>query len=75
MNTPFNIRTLYFRADQYIYQSVPRSRSTSDIFNGGKKPAPPRPPPQKLPPIPTTPSSLPKPQVLSTFSICKYFNY
>lgn len=49
------------RADKYIYQSVPRSRSTSDIAGERKKLPPPRPPPPKLPPI-TAVTNFQKPQ-------------
>ncbi|KAK7595277.1 hypothetical protein V9T40_013102 [Parthenolecanium corni] len=48
MTRPSNISS---RAERFTYQSVPRSRSTSDISGGRRKPAPPRPPPPKLPPI------------------------
>lgn len=53
----------FSRADRYIYQSVPRSRSTSDITGGKKKP-PPRPPPPRLPPIPATTNAQQKYQVI-----------
>ncbi|XP_065201990.1 uncharacterized protein l(3)05822 [Planococcus citri] len=50
------------KSDKYIYQSVPRSRSTSDIFGGRKKPPPPRPPPPKIPPMTNVANSQQKPQ-------------